>query len=252
MSKNDIFINGTGSCGGGVFDTARINGAGKFTSNVECDDFNCNGTGKVHGDLIAKEAEIKGTCGFSGNVSANELEVDGAVKIARNVNVSKMNVNGSIVIGADLSSENIRVDGECKVSGNVESICLNLQGILKAENCECEKFTGTGKVNINGLLTAEEIDLKLFWNSTIHEVGGHKVKIEPAEKMVMKLIAKFIKPKLKVDVIEADEVSITYTKAKIVRGANVWLGDGCEVDLIEYTEIFTPGANAKYGKAVKV
>ena len=36
------------------------------------------------------------------------------------------------------------------------------------------------------------------------------------------------------DIIEGDEIYLEYTKAKIIRGNNVELGPGCEIELIEY------------------
>lgn len=253
MDKNDIMINGTGTSGGGNFNKAGISGSGKFTNDVSCEDFSCNGTGKVHGNLTSTEISIKGVCKIEGNVIAKELDVDGVMKIGGAANVTDFEVNGTASIRGDLHAEKLEVNGECKVLENVQSSKIEVEGMLSVgKSCACEKFTSNGKLRVGGLLTAEVIDIKLFWNSKIKEIGGHVVTIEPAEKFLVKLIAKFIKPKLKVEVIEADGIVISHTKAKIVRGVNVILGDDCEVDLVEYTESFTPGATAKFGKAVKL
>ena len=37
------------------------------------------------------------------------------------------------------------------------------------------------------------------------------------------------------DTIEADEVDLESTRARIVRGVNIRIGKGCEIDRIEYS-----------------
>ena len=43
---------------------------------------------------------------------------------------------------------------------------------------------------------------------------------------------------LTTDVIEGDDIYLEYTKAKIVRGKDIELGQGCEIGLIEYKDSY--------------
>ena len=38
--------------------------------------------------------------------------------------------------------------------------------------------------------------------------------------------------------IEGDDIYLEYTKAKAVRGNNIILGPGCEIELVEYKDNF--------------
>lgn len=255
MSKknNDMSINGSGSSGGGKFDKVEINGNGKLHGDVECEEFKCSGNGKINGNLMAEKVRIDGNCKFNGKLSGEEIVVNGTAKANGHTKVENLDVNGRFVVCDDMQAKNVNVEGECRTFGSVEASNVKVNGFLSVgKGCECETFEGNGKFKISGLLSAEKIDIKLFWDSRVKEIGGHTVVIERLDKFVAKVISKFIKVRFHVETIEADDINISYTKAKVVRGKNVILGDGCEVDLVEYTETFLPGANAKFGRAERV
>ncbi len=46
------------------------------------------------------------------------------------------------------------------------------------------------------------------------------------------------KGNLTTDVIEGDEIYLEYTTAKAVRGKNVTIGQGCNIELVEYVDNF--------------
>ena len=54
--------------------------------------------------------------------------------------------------------------------------------------------------------------------------------------------------------IEGDEVYLEYTRTKVVRGNNVSIGPGCEVELVEYKNNFqqAKGAAVKDSKKIDV
>ena len=55
----------------------------------------------------------------------------------------------------------------------------------------------------------------------------------------------FYKAHLKAETIEGDDVYLEHTTAQVVRGNTVTIGEGCEIDLVEYRTDFkkTPGAS---------
>ncbi|GBC75956.1 hypothetical protein HRbin07_00148 [bacterium HR07] len=57
---------------------------------------------------------------------------------------------------------------------------------------------------------------------------------------------------LEADTIEGDEIFLENTKARVVRGKKVQIGEGCEIESVEYSESFevAPGARVKEQRRV--
>lgn len=253
MSSNDLIVKGNENSSGGQFDKVKLNGNAKVNGDVECKEFECSGKGKVIGNVTAHEIEIDGNCKILGKIIADELEIQGVSKVDGHSKIKEIDVDGRVVFCDELEAEEIKADGECKVFGNVQSNKIHINGFLSVgKDCDSRIFSCNGKMNVEGRLTAEKIDMKLFWDSEVKEIYGNKVVIEQVNKFFVKLISKFINPCLHVEEIEADEVNISFTKAKVVRGKNVVLGNRCEVDVVEYTENYRADPKAKVGKVLQV
>ena len=52
--------------------------------------------------------------------------------------------------------------------------------------------------------------------------------------------------------IEGDEISIEYTSAKTVTGKDVKIGEGCEIELLQYSENAEISPKAKIGRCEKI
>ena len=83
----------------------------------------------------------------------------------------------------------------------------------------------------------------MYWASKVMEIGGTKIKIKNDSKFSFLGIKNIIMPHsnkrlLEVDTIEADEIYLENTHAKIVRGKKITLGPECRINLVEYQESF--------------
>ena len=58
--------------------------------------------------------------------------------------------------------------------------------------------------------------------------------------------------KLTVDIIEGDDIYLENTHAKVVRGNNITLGPGCEIELVEYKNDFKQDKEAEIGTHRKI
>jgi hypothetical protein len=94
--------------------------------------------------------------------------------------------------------------------------------------------------------------MQLYGPCSAREIGGEKVTIAQSRRGFADFVSMFSEKRARVDTIEADEVWIENTTARVVRGGTVTLGAGCEVNLVEYTDTYTPAADAKVGEARKV
>lgn len=107
-------------------------------------------------------------------------------------------------------------------------------------------FSSVGTFEIEGLLNADKIDIELLGRCKVSEIGGGKINIRrkntdvPILKQILNSIVDSIKEKslLQVSTIEGDDVYVSYTQAKVVRGKHVKIGPECSIDLVEYSEDF--------------
>jgi cytoskeletal protein CcmA (bactofilin family) len=108
---------------------------------------------------------------------------------------------------------------------------------------EAEVFLAKGSFTIGGLLNAGQIDIILYGGCRAKEIGGEKITVKKpgiAHKL-KRLIFSYIfrvNVDLQADVIEGDEIYLEHTYAKIVRGNNVTIGPGCDIEVVEYKNNF--------------
>ena len=57
---------------------------------------------------------------------------------------------------------------------------------------------------------------------------------------------------LTADIIEGDDIYLENTHAKVVRGNNITLGSGCEIELVEYKNDFKQDKEAEIGTHRKI
>jgi cytoskeletal protein CcmA (bactofilin family) len=223
-NKVDLKIYGQGNSCGGNFKDVIIKGNGQINGAVNCRNYNIYGNGDIIGDLNADAIIIKGQAEFEGDVEANELKIQGEVRIK-----------------GDLSTE------EAVITGNLKS-----NGDFNAENCKFE-----GGFEIDGLLNADKLEINMYWPCKVLEIGGTTINVKNDNKFSILGIKNIIMPQsqsrlLIVDSIEADDIYLENTTAKIVRGKNIELGPDCHVDLLEYQEKFKDHEKSNVEKVVNI
>lgn len=221
---DDLIINGSGNSAGGNFKTVNIKGNGKIDGNIECNIINIEGRGNVYGNLKANAVQIKGSSTIKGICQATDMEVQGSVDFGDDVSIGDINAKGRI----------------------------NING-----NFDAEKFHMEGAFKIRGLVNAGELELNLHGPSEAREIGGEKITVKREGRFIFPRIDKMIKTFgfntcLISDVIEGDEIYLEYTTAKIIRGNNIELGPGCEIELIEYKNSYKPDEKSVVTKSKKM
>ncbi|MFM1654713.1 hypothetical protein ACI7RC_21835 [Brevibacillus sp. B_LB10_24] len=218
----DLKVSGIANASGGAYDKAKI-----------------EGIGKVHGDLDCNDLKMDGKCTIKGNVKAGVADIDGMATIAGSMSADKLTIDGYASIGGGFSGEELEVEGYLSV----------------AENCQAETCVINGGVTISGLLNAGTIQLKLYGNSRVKEIGGEAIQVKKGSKRFSPLPTfPFVSftSKLTVDTIEGDEIYLEATQARIVRGNHVTIGPGCEIERVEYREEFQQDKGARVGSHEKM
>lgn len=204
-TKRNLMISGIGSSNGGSFRAVKIDGLGRLEGDITCSDFNLNGRAEVNGSVTAETAEMNGTLTIHGNLKANRTRIHGKVKIEGNY-----------------AGESLEINGATTITGN----------------CEAEKFNANGRLQV-GTLNADTILVTLHGHCKIEEIGGERIQVrkQPGINLArwLKILPIAVGNHLTAQTIEGDDIYLEYTTAEVVRGANIKIGPGCEIALIEYT-----------------
>ncbi|MFZ3591080.1 polymer-forming cytoskeletal protein [Bacillus sp. DJP31] len=255
--NQNVKINGSGTAGGGIYDEVKINGSGKITGDIECRVLKIDGSGKVQGDVKSESVKFNGSGSFEGNVYVTKMKINGSTSVLKNAIVDDLEINGSSSFKQDLQVGNCEINGISKVYGKVTGGEIKVNGMLKVkESCEVERFISYGAVEIEGLLSADHIELNLDYHSSAKEIGGERISVRQysSHKMI-KHIINFFRQRtdlLEADLIEGDEIDLEITKAKLVRGKKIVIGEKCEIERIEYTDSIEIHPSSKVKESVKI
>lgn len=219
MSLRNLVINGSSSTTGGDFDKVTIRGEGTVFGDVKSDLISIYGQGTFRNNVLVDTMKVMGQTDVNGSLKADNLKIYGQLEVSKTSEIKQLKVRGEVDFLQHLNGERVDNKGSLKVNGNVT----------------CDHFLSKGECKIDGLLSAEEINLKLLLaTSRITEIGGAKVSVN-RHHFPWGINFRMKKAHLVTTVVEADDVYLEYTTAKVVRGNHVKIGPGCDIDLVEYT-----------------
>ena len=227
LEQRDVTINASGMTAGGRLRKVVIRGEGSVTNDVECAQFIIRGSSKALGDVHAEEVKIAGQSIFKGNVNSDKISVFGQGEFLQDVHSKDMQIWGNAVINGDLKSDDVNVRGRLTVHGDIEA----------------ETFYAKGAFKVEGLLNAGtfRVSIRNYGSCEANEIGGEKIIVERKNG----LLGLFNKNNLLyAESIEGDDISLEYTSAKVVRGTNVKIGPGCEIDIVEYKNNYQVDSDA--------
>ncbi|MBU3178002.1 polymer-forming cytoskeletal protein [Clostridium estertheticum] len=222
-NNNDLKISGSGSSGGGKYNNVFISGSGKINGDLDCVYFKTSGSSKVIGNLKAETIKISGSSKIEGNVEVKDIKISGSTHVIGN-----------------LKSENVSISGSTHIDGNLYAEEVNISGSVNiGKNCEAECFKANGGFKIEELLNAGQVTIRLGGNCFVKEIGGEHIdiKVNLIENSIFKKVIDKIfnsRSELITNLIEGDDIYLQNTNAKIVRGNNITISTGCNIDLIEY------------------
>ena len=239
QARNDAKIAGEGTLSGGSYGAITINGAGAINGDVDCATLRINGAGTANGRVKAESVTINGAGTINGEMQAAELNVNGDGSIRDGAGIGRLSIKGRCSVGGGLAAHDIDLKGELKVSGD----------------CEAESVIGEGALVVGGLLNAGTIDMRVYAPCSAREIGGEKITVrQPGTgfQSFTQLFTFWADKRLTAETIEGDDVFLELTFAKTVRGRNVTIGDGCQIDLVEYSDNYSRVDGATVGEARKV
>lgn len=198
--RNDISIIGEGSSSGGVYGKVKVVGDSSFNNDLFCDQFKCTGTSVIYGSLESDDIKITGT------LTLTERAVDAEDE------------SGSGVSGLHAKAEKMKVVGEFHLPGD----------------CQAENLKLNGCFTVGGMLTAEQMTLKIMGPSEAREIGGSIISVKTGRGKLLEGLFSNNQSILKANMIEGDDIELENTVAEVVRGDKIKIGPGCRIGAVEY------------------
>ena len=240
----DMKISGSGQIASGEYNNVSINGSAKINGYIRCLNFSCAGSARAF-DKIECENGFSAAGSFKSDseIKADTLSFDGSFSCGGNITSNvDMSCSGSMKCGGSIKAGAISVDGLANINGDVEAETVKVFGVL----------------NCGGLLNAESIEIRFKNGMEIGSIGGSRINIYPENfkrKIKLPLFSSLIKGASAVRVnnsIEGDSIALEGVVTPRVSGRIVAISDGCEIDLVQYSEQIEISPNAKVGKTEKI
>lgn len=229
-TRGNVRVAGAGTIATGTYRTVSVSGSATLTGDIDCTDFKVSGAAEGDGALHAENVTVHGTLGYRGDAEVGNLRVSGTA-LFHTLKAEDVSVSGTLDV-ASLSATTVKVLGFLNVPGD----------------CEAERFETQGAFTIGGLLNAGAVDVTLGGKCSAGEIGGEAVTVRigvGALKRFMTSLVPGWELRLTAESIEGDDVRLEHTTARAVRGNTVVIGQGCEIDLVEYTGEFSASPDAK-------
>ncbi|MCM1989717.1 polymer-forming cytoskeletal protein [Oceanirhabdus seepicola] len=239
MERRDLKVFGSGDNTGGVYRDISIMGSGDINGDVECRSYRVMGSGDLKGNLKSEIIKINGSGDIDGDVYGIDVSINGSGDISGNIKCSSLKIAGSSDIGGDVEGTEVGIYGSCDIDGN----------------CECEIFNGKGAFTVGGELIADEVNIEVIRNCEVGSIGAGRVIVRGAGTEGFKSLAFFRgkgSRKFECDVIEGDEIYLEKTEANTIRGKNIVIGPGCEIESIEYSDQIQIDDDSKVEKIIKL
>ena len=198
------------------------------------------------------ECKIYGNATIKGNVSIVRLKVDGDLTLEGECKVQELTVNGMTTINGVVEGSNIVAKGGLILNRPLKAKSLKVYGELNTSSeINAEEVLIEGNLECESLLNAEMITIHTFEHSYCKEIGATTLKVErPMYHLLWLSYHK--KGCLTSDVVEADVMKLENVTAKEVRGKDISLFDGCNIELVEYMGEFNKTSDSVVKELVKM
>lgn len=201
---------------GGRYRNVKLTGESTLEGDVDCVKLSQIGELKVKGDMRAEAMRITGECEIKGALAA-----------------SKIGGRGELKVNSGLRAEKLKFTGNVDVGGN----------------CEAGTFEVNGAFDVEGLVSAEWMDIRFFGPCRAREIGGGKLRARRSRTTkLINLIKSRGQAALAASVIEGDDVELEHTTADVVRGNRVSIGPGCRIGRVEYRDSLSAHKSAVVGE----
>lgn len=258
MSENlrDLKSSGSARLSGGAYRDVNVSGSAHISGDITCERFGVSGSVRVAGGVKCDSFRASGSAHVEKDVEAVDVHVSGSTSLNGNLEARDLHSSGNLRVDGDVIAENeARFSGSAHLGGALNARSVQSSGSLKAmRGIECEMLGIAGAMDVDGLINAGTAEITLAGQSRLDEIGGERITVRRGGVLsVLGIQLPFgLGGALSANAIEATVVSLEATRAKVVRGADVTIGSGCEVDRVEYSKTLTVAEDAAVREQVRV
>lgn len=213
-----------------------------------------------YGDIISA-----GDLKINGSVKANFIKAAGDLKAKEEIEVVKISVFGDAKFKKAVKADDASIYGDAEFQDKLTGTEIRIFGSLSAVVVDAEKMTVNGEIDKASEINAEELTLNgefhvdgamnighgrfnLAGDSRVKEIFCEQLEVKVSKDsfqgILSGLLSRTSSGRLKVDLIEGDDIFLEHTTADIVRGKIVRIGEGSKIGKVEYSdtlEIFEGG-----------
>ncbi len=235
-----VKISGSGHIGGGHYDTVHVSGSARITGNVICQNVRISGSLHAQGSLECQAIHVSGSTEITDTLVTEDGHISGSLQI-----------RGSLEVRGDL-----HVSGHAGVEGKASGHSYHISGIFRVgQEIEVDTLICSGTIECPGLISADHIKIDLYHPAKVGELAGASIDVAvPSGRFSPDLIGHWRRRRalLTVDEVSGDDLNLAYTKASLVRGDRIRIGEGCRIDRIEYRETLQADEASWIGESVHV
>ena len=245
MSAMDLKISGSGTISAGEYNNIHVSGSGNINGLIRCANISCSGS-------LGGDAEI---------IAAGDVSCSGSVRITKGFTVKDVSTSGSLHCGYVKAEGEVKTSGSLHCGGDVKCTIFKASGSAYVDGgIEADKIYIAGKINCGGLMNAETIEIKEGCG-TVESIGCGTIVITQKDKknktIRLPLFNKLARSAgsngvTVVNSIEGDTIAVEGVKTPKVVGRAVAIGEGCDIDLVQYSEEIEINENAKVGRYEKI
>ncbi|MFQ5553133.1 MAG: hypothetical protein ACE5EW_05385 [Thermoplasmata archaeon] len=205
-----------------------IRSVGKVALDEPIEEFRCSGAGKVTSDLIAETVRIAGACKIEGRCECETFKVSGSAKVNKELKAETFHSSGSTKIQGDLRAEEVTASGMTDVGGSIEAQDVRVGGMLRVNGwVRADSFKSRGRFRIGEGLEADTIGVLLDDTAEVPVIKGKEIRVKRSRR----------RGGLRAKTIQGNHVSVSGTRAKLVRGRDVRIGPQSRIDVVEAEKV---------------
>ena len=178
---------------------------------------------------------IKGNCRTEEDLSCKELKVMGDITIGQSLTCEYTRIMGTMKVKENCVLQKAHILGEVVAEGDWQSDMTSVMGKLSVNGkCDAEEMSVRGVLKVRGLFNFDRAEfISSNTTSMINEMGGRKIEVRKSKASLPRPFRSTI---LEAQSIEADEMTLDYTNANVLRGSRIRIGKHCRIGKVEYSE----------------
>ena len=228
----DMRISGTGNIPSGEYENVSVRGCGHLYGKVRCLSFSSSGTCRGESIECAEQFKVSGKASFTDNIKAEKIRSSGSLSCDGDMTVCKeTSFHGSVKCKKSIKCGHLYLSGTLSVGGDIEAESVKSAGVLVCD----------------GLLNAENIEIKADKVMNIGSIGGSNIIIKRKRFSLITNRRVIVSSS-----IEGDEISLEYVTCPQVSGRVVVIGKGCKIGLVQYSGKIENSSNSTIGKTEKM